>query len=558
MTENNQGKVVPFALTATRVRRRAEEHARRGRVLEAIELYRRAAQEDEMPTGWLYLARLLRSNACYEQAMRVLYRMICRGDVPPDAWLELAKCQRALDMREGVQDSLYHLLDEDPYSDSADEARDMLAQMDGEDLPKEPFRLPVISRRAMAAWRQGEWKLAERRFRRVAKLSKQPGGVYATLAMLSLTSPKPQTALVYAARAMRLEPHNIRVRTMAAVCFAMQGKKRYAQALLEKCIPDVRTVSEENAVMTALDSLSMKALKQRFTEARRKITPYRAELLRLAADMAAAKGDLDSAAKLWNTMLRIDPQDTMAQAMLRLAQQEPEHIEAGSHPEQIKRRMEARLAAIVFQRPTEEQLAPGSETRMAVDWCVAQENHVFCKLVLKSIVLTELPAAQEYLNELLTSPHVCHEARNELMELLAEAGRLEQRQVLMGQCIALAQAAQRQDAPYAAEKRFLMLVMLETKKHRMTAQMVEFAAEAWRCMTNRMRRDAVGRSSYAYVKAVEIIRLRLAGREDDVRRTVRDLNVSHRRIGRVITKLVRAGAVEVTDEGETDDEMYQF
>ena len=57
------------------------------------------------------------------------------------------------------------------------------------------------------------------------------------------------------------------------------------------------------------------------------------------------------------------------------------------------------------------------------------------------------------------------------------------------------------------------------------------------------------------MKAVEIIRLRLAGEEEAARRVVRQLNVSYRRVGRAMAALIMAGAVE---EGATDDEMYQF
>ena len=552
MINNNQGKVVPFGLSATRIRRRAEEHARRGRTLEAIELYRRAAQEDELPTGWLYLARLLRSHCCYEQAMRVLYRMISRGNVPPDAWLELAKCQKAMELREGMQDSLYHLLEEDPYSETADEGRDMLAEMEAENAGMEPFRLPLISRRAMKAWSGGEHEKALRRFRRAAKMASHPGRVYATVAMMCLPSPRPELALVYAARALRMEPQSIRVRTMAAVCFAMRGRKRFAQAVLEGCLPDVRNVSEENLLLSALETVGMRGLKQKCIAYRLRMTPYRVELLRLQADECVRRQDYVGAERLWNTILRIDPADVGAQAMLRTFQNEPEAFDAGTQTQRVRIRLETKLAEMVFRQPQPEAFLPGNETRAALDWCVAQEKHILRRHAVEAALAAD---ATEYVAELLTSPNVHPDARREIMDALAEEGELTQRPVMMGQCVALAQAAQRREEPHAMEKRFLMLVMLETRRHHMTAEMVWFAAEAWRHMSRKMRMDAVGKASYAYVKAVEIIRLRLAGEEEAARRVVRQLNVSYRRVGRAMAALIMAGAVE---EGATDDEMYQF
>ena len=56
MSERKLGQVVPFTLSAGRMRRGAQEYRRRGQQVEAAELLRRAAEQEDSPLGWLHLA----------------------------------------------------------------------------------------------------------------------------------------------------------------------------------------------------------------------------------------------------------------------------------------------------------------------------------------------------------------------------------------------------------------------------------------------------------------------------------------------------------------------
>ena len=60
MSERNMGQVVPFRLSVGKMRRSAYEHRRKGHPMEAVELLRRAAQQEDTPAGWLHLAEELR------------------------------------------------------------------------------------------------------------------------------------------------------------------------------------------------------------------------------------------------------------------------------------------------------------------------------------------------------------------------------------------------------------------------------------------------------------------------------------------------------------------
>lgn len=557
MSENMQGKVVPFALSATRIRRRADEHARHGRTLEAIELYRRAAQEDGMPTGWLHLARLLRACGSFEQAMTVLYRMLSHPDAPADTWMELARCQQALGHRDGMRDSLYHLLEADAYSDTADEARDMLADMDADSVSGEPMRLQQLVRRAMHAWYQGQFELAEKRFRRAMMLSMHPGQIAITLAMLCLASPHRKKAVHWALYALRREPESIRVRTMACVCIGVAGARPLAVGLLGRCMKLIQSVEEENMFLSAADSLNAWGVKRRFLLEQLRRRPCRAETLLTLGDVYVRSGKLDEARRIWDFVLRIDPENVKALMMKRLSDQSPDVFADGAQYERLGvMRLEVKLAGIIMKEPHElaaDLVDVGSESRMALDWCFGQQRHRMRKLVLERLSASENAAIRDYLICLLTSPNVHPDARQEVIVRLAESGLLTTSPVLMGQCIATAQTTQQSVTERALRRRFLMLVLLETRRHMMSEEMVAFAMEVWRDMPHEMQLEAAGRESYAYVKAVEIACLQSLGRGEEIPGVIRKLKISRRKIARILVRMMWAGALE---EGAIHDEVY--
>ena len=127
MTDKNFGQVIPFTLSAARLRQGASVYRKRGQHVEAIELTRRAAREEDTPSGWLALARQLRAQGCWEQAASILTMLLSRDEVLPETWLELGRCAMALGWTELGTDCLYHYLEEDPWSAGADEARMMLS-----------------------------------------------------------------------------------------------------------------------------------------------------------------------------------------------------------------------------------------------------------------------------------------------------------------------------------------------------------------------------------------------------------------------------------------------
>lgn len=558
MSDNRQTKVVPLAMPAVRMRRRAEEHMRHGRMLEAAELYRLAAQEDELPTGWLYLARLLRLCGSHEQAICLLCRVIARPDTPPDAWLELAKNHDALGQQTGATDSLYHYLEEEPYSEEADQARDMLGRLEDEAFVREPYRVRPLLMRAMAAWWQGKQALAMRRFSRALRLCDHPDRVCVTLSMLHMTRNDLHAAMQYACRALRYNKRNFRARTLQALILNARGCKRGGCALLAGCISQIDSIEDEKLFINAADMMRAWHEKRAALISRLRQKPYRIFLMMQLANEYVRIGDTAAAQQLWHTVLRMYPGEVLAREQLRISENEVQLLTVtdGSMPESARRRWLSELVRITLNKQKlniAEILLPGSESRQAIDWCLTDDGNRMQGIVIDILAGSDEAASEQYLREALMNPDVDDQARHGILLAQGKRTALTPRPVLTGQRVAMAQAARGEEHPRAAYRRFMFAVLTEACRHGSTAQMLQLAADAWRKMLPDMRARAAGADMYSYIKAIEMICLHNAGEAQAQAKTLRDMNVSRRRVGRVILALAMRG---VLVEGEMDDEVH--
>ena len=86
---------------------------------------------------------------------------------------------------------------------------------------------------------------------------------------------------------------------------------------------------------------------------------------------------------------------------------------------------------------------------------------------------------------------------------------------------------------------FLPSLLEETGRHRQSEMIVEFAAELWPLLTDGQRHAAAGLERYIWVKAVEILYLRLTEQDEAAAKVVRRMPVSMRKVSRVLRKIAR-------------------
>ena len=83
------------------------------------------------------------------------------------------------------------------------------------------------------------------------------------------------------------------------------------------------------------------------------------------------------------------------------------------------------------------------------------------------------------------------------------------------------------------------MLLEETRRHRQSEAIVECAAEIWPLLSRREQQEAAGMDSYLWVKAIEILYLRLTEQEEAAASCVRRMPVSMRKVSRVLRRIAR-------------------
>ena len=543
MTDKNFGQVVPFTLSAARLRRGASVYRKRGQHVEALELTRRAAREEDTPSGWLALAQQLRAQGCWEQAAGVLTMLLARDDVLPETWLELARCLQAIGWSELAMDCLYHHLEEDPWSASADEARMMLAGLESPFLRQTPDRLPHLVRRGLKAWQEGRHELALRRLRRALRMEDETERLHITIAYLHWSRDDMPSAIRETFRAIHAAPDHPQGWLALCGMLAQQEKRRAALALLKRTRPLCQDVVSEELYLNAAWAIEAYREAEDYLTDRLRRYPGRIALLLPLADVAWATSQRERAIQIWRHIQRIDPDDRRAAAMLAWAQSDPDDslLAPGALPmSALKEHLLMLSRAVINNLPEEELLRPGSETRAMLDGCfdIAEETQQAAALSL--ISESEHPDVIRYLRQLLLHPGVLPQVRRRVLVRLAELGQTRPMYMLMGNRITTVQCQPvDMSKPVSLWRMFLPALLRETRMWRQSPEIVGFAADLWPLMSPAQRQAAAGREQLCYVKAIELLYLRITGQEEAAETVAARLPISARRIARVLRALAR-------------------
>ena len=542
MKDRNFGQVVPFTLSAARLRRGANVFRKRGQHLEALELTRRAAREEDSPSGWLALAQQLRALGCWEQAASILTMLLARDDVLPATWLELARCLRAIGWSELATDCLYHYLEEDPWSSGADEARMMLADAGLPPYQGTPDRLPRLVKRGLRAWQEGQQELALRRLRRALRMERAPENLHITLSYLYLSRNDVNMALKEILRAIHAAPDHPQAHLALCGMLAQEGKHRMALGLLRQSRKYCQSVPAEELYVSAAWAMEAYQEAESYLLERLARWPGRIALLLPLADVAWVSGEEERAVQIWRHIQRIDPDDRRAAAMLAWAEGGPEDSlpSPGALPmTALQNHLLALSQAVIKGEPEEALIRPGSETRAMLDGCfeIAEETQQLAALSL--IVESEHPDIIRYLRQLLLHPGVLPPVRRRVLARLAELNQTGPMYMIMGNRITTVQC-QPMDALHLNLWRiFLPVLLRETRWWRQSEEIVAFAADLWRMMSLEQRHAATSKEQICYAKAIELLYLRMSGQEEAAEACVAKLNVSIRRVGRVLRRLAR-------------------
>ena len=540
MSERKLGQVVPFTLSAGRMRRGAQEYRRRGHPVEAAELLRRAAEQEDTALGWLNLAEQLRHMGCWEQASKLLYRLLGREELPPMVWLELGRCLRRMGRYEAAIDSLEHYLMEDCFSDAAEEARSLLDEI--EDVPEEPdpFRVPLMIRRGLTAWQEGKHSLGERRLRRAIRLSGQPARLSMTLGMLLMEDGRCAEACTALNAARRADPGNEGYTAMLCMALDRCGRRRAALGLMRQRAPFCATAEEENLFMHAAGAMRACGEEERFLRAWLRQYPCRLAYLQAMADVCWRRGEGKQALTLWRRMLRIDPENARARVMIEFAEENPDApLPAEEEQMSLEARRMSLLARLPDNAPPDWLLTPLSDARTVTEWCFETPDAGLQQTMLMQLQQADTFLTRRYLRELLVLPTVYPSVRRQAMMILAAWGDTGPFRVLTGARVSMVECRPARNGRPRPWRAFLPRLLENTRGHGQAEAITAFAAELWPCLTPAQRMEAAGPGGFGWVKAMEILYLRTHGQEETAARVACEMSISLRKVNRAMRAIIR-------------------
>ena len=539
MKETNQGMVIPFGLSASRMRRSAQEYRRRGQVLEALSLVRRAAEQEDSAAGWQALAAELRQLGCWETAAILLGRVLSREGHAPSAWLDMARCQAALGAKGLATDCLYHQLHEDPWSPEGDAARSMLAEVDTVQDVKEPRRTNRLIQRGLQLWRRGEAEAGMRCLKRAVRLTAHKARLMTTMALLCMAQWDFRQAVAWLARAMHAEPQEPRVICTLAAVLQQMGKRRMARGFLRRAMPLCMETQLEEQFLTTAWAMDARKELEGYLALRLKKYPFRTQLLRAKATMLHDRGQHREAQETWRLILSIDPGDRRAAVLLAWSKAHPGELlpPPGRLPLPIME--EQRRQALSCDSGAAPMLRFGREERRLIDWFVASGEAEEEGIALAMAqVQPDREAETRFLRELLTRPDVTESVRQQALMRLAEMKHFQPLTMLLGDRYTTAQCQPVSEKKARRPWRmFLPLLLKETRRYGAGMEIAHFAAALWPSMTQAQRLDAATGGGYLWCRAFEVLWLRHMGREEEAVRVVRQMPVSARRVSRLLRQL---------------------
>lgn len=549
MSEREQGRVMPFGMSGARLRRSAQEYRRRGQVLEALSLVRRAAWQDDTASGWQALAAQLRQMSCWEAAGVLLGRVISRDDRRAAAWLDMARCMSALGQRVTAEDCLYHLLYEDPWSQEADAAREMLAAMDDEKPEERPGRAALLSQRAMACWQRGERELGKRRMARAIRLTEKKAPLLTALALMYVAEGKGTEGVRCLTRAVKADPDNpLPVCSMSALLHQM-GKRRISRAMLNRAAPMCTDPQMEERFCATAWLMDAWPELEEYLHARLKRTPHRIPLLHARATMLNETGRTGEAQEIWRLILAIDPTDRSAAAMLDWTKENPGIVlPLGRPPEVVLARQRQALeeGAELFRW--------GGPARCALDWCAASADEKEQQLALDAVQNhADRRAEALWLQEILTRPDVQETMRQKALMRLAQLGRREQHTALVGGRYMTVQYNMPRESPGRSLWRLFLPVLLRTVgRYGHVSEITHFASRLWRLMDLKEKQEAAAEEGVSWSRAMMVMWMWQQGRTEEADAFIMTLNMPMRRFRRVIGRFLLTLENHGGDAGEGD------
>lgn len=515
MSERNMGQVVPFQVNAARLRRSAEDCRRRGQQAEALVLLRRAAQQEDTAAGWLRLAEEYEHLGCCKQAMLLLCRLLAKGDVPPRTWLVLGFAMAHLGNRAIAVNCMHHCMDEDPYEEMAAEVYNLSTLLETETKEHERLRLPLLVRRSLRAWENGNETLGERQLRRAIRMAEHPAPLMVQLSMLLFDQNRMDDGLACIAHAVRREPDDVSALCALAVAVDNMGRPRAARGLLQRAMGMCRNMAEEEMAFAAAETIRAWGVCEAFLSWRLRLQPCCIMALRQQAILCWVKHRPEMAQQYWHKVLQLDPDHFHTRAMLRWAESHTPHesLPAWPLPEETTESMLRSLSRLERLHPCTEILLDSDGSCCTVmNWCLLYGDEDLQMRCL-GLLQEDHPWARQFLRQVLTHPMAAENVREKALSQLGQWGETGYMYVLKGQKIVRMQYTPEKKAQTTLWRMFACRAADFARGKANRRLLMSMCMKVWLGLTMKQRIQAAGPEREGWLPALHILWLRRSGQE---------------------------------------------
>ena len=411
---NRNLKVVSFARSPAYVHHRAMMNRRDNHIVDALELMRRAVEESPQNREYkLDLAELYCEIGCHEQSTRLLLDMLAEGDGPSECYYGLALNQLGMNDVAGAMRSLRLYRRQDPEGARLEEVRQLAAQIDffselGQNASRKVNRAARIASRACDAMKADEPEKACRLFEQSLELASEQYEMRALYAMALLIHGESERAREQAERAAVGYPPSPRALCVCAQVYALMGDVTTARTLIDRAAKEKPQGQDLRLMIYAMGELRMDDRVAEYARLALQETPFDRDLLHMRA-VALLRGGASElrVSRFWARILRIDPEDTVAQFYQSAAIKGELRRLSPEYAYQVPpREFSRRLGALV------DELSQGYEHikgkwhddpafRQLVKWAVASEDARLSRAAMTALTTIDTEESRSLLRALI-------------------------------------------------------------------------------------------------------------------------------------------------------------
>lgn len=428
-------KVVPFDRSAAYVHHRAMKNRRDNNVVDALELLRRAVEHSPDNDEYkLDLAGLLSEMGCLSQSNRLLLDMLEGGSGPSECYYGLALNLLSASDVPGARRALKRYRGAAPEGDYAMDAHriyDELQIFEAMDVPggRSARRCARLIDLACERMREEEFSRAARLFARALELEPERDEVRALYATALELSGRHAAAMRQIRRATGEGEPSVRTLCVAAQLYHMAHMPRKSRAMALAAMQRRPVEVELRMLVYTLCELSLDREAGECARLALQSTPYDRALLHIRAVALLRTGaPVEHAARFWERIARIDPDDSVAAYYVRAAAEGSLEADPPGYSYQVPRQEaleRLNYVATTLSRHYADLETPWREDakfRSLLKWCLTVENPQFRRAAVTTLAALSDPEAEATLREVLTRTEIPYDIKLNALMLLRMRG----------------------------------------------------------------------------------------------------------------------------------------